>query len=170
MIDAGESTRIPLARMPNWEVSDPEDVKSEWWEWDYEGSRKYFNVTIVNDKGRELALGIDTKNLTGPEELYMGAVAWTEFGWVDGTPYPSYVQAFDAEKKGIGFEGYWEMPSRLSQKSQILPLKINHITWMTKRRILVRQKEKEDEYNLILPDGKNPNEGDGSRKRVTLNI
>lgn len=106
MVEGEEVTRIPIARMPNWKVSDPEDVKSEWWHWDYKGSNRYFHVTMENENGRELVLGIDTENLTGPKELYMGAIAWTEFGWVDGTPYPSYVQGFDAEKKGIGFEGY----------------------------------------------------------------
>ncbi|MDD4191436.1 MAG: laminin G domain-containing protein, partial [Mangrovibacterium sp.] len=106
MLRGGEVTRIPIARMPDWKISDPEDVKSEWWPWDYQGSRQYFHVTMKNEEGKELVLGIDTKNLTGPKELYLGAVAWTEFGWVDGTPYPSYVQGFDAEKKGIGFEGY----------------------------------------------------------------
>ncbi|EFK97687.1 Protein containing Laminin G domain [sediment metagenome] len=109
MIKDKEITRIPLARMPNWKISDPEDIKSEWWYWDYPGS-KYFSVFMKNEQGRELILGIDTKNLTGPKELYMGAISWTEFGWVDGTPYPSRVQGYDAEKKGIGFEGYLGSP------------------------------------------------------------
>ena len=105
MVKGNVITRIPLARMPNWKITDPEDIKSEWWSWDYPGE-KYFNFFMKNEKGKELILGIDTKHLTGPKDLYMGAVAWTEFGWVDGTPYPSYVQGFDEEKKGIGFEGY----------------------------------------------------------------
>ncbi len=171
MIDAGESTRIPLARMPNWEVSDPEDVKSEWWEWDYEGSRKYFNVTIVNDKGRELALGIDTKNLTGPEELYMGAVAWTEFGWVDGTPYPSYVQAFDAEKKGIGFEGYLgNATSRIISKNHRYYLEDKpHYLDDPNGEFWFDKKGEGGRIYLILPDGKNPNEVDlEAGKELTL--
>lgn len=98
-------TRIPLARMPNWKISDPEDIKSEWWSWDFP-TGKTFDVFMHNEQGRELVMGIDTRHLTGPKELYLGAIAWTEFGWVDGTPYPSYVQGFDAEKRGIGFEGY----------------------------------------------------------------
>ena len=97
--------RLPLARMPNWKITDPEDIKSEWWTWDYPGS-KTFDVFMRNEAGRELVLGIDTKHLTGSRELYLGAIIWAEFGWVDGTPYPSSVQGFDAEKKGIGFEGY----------------------------------------------------------------
>ncbi len=62
---------------------------------------------MKNEQGKELVLGIDTKHITGPKDLYMGAVIWTEFGWVDGTPYPSYVQGYDAEKKGLGFEGQY---------------------------------------------------------------
>lgn len=105
LLRGGEPVRIPLARMPNWRISDPEDIKSEWWSWDYPGS-KSFDVYMKNERGRELVLGIDTRHLTGPKELYLGAVIWAEFGWVDGTPYPSFVQGFDGEKKGIGFEGY----------------------------------------------------------------
>jgi hypothetical protein len=105
MIRQEEITRIPLARMPNWKITDPEDIKSEWWSWDFKNS-KPFNVFMKNEQGRELVMGVDSKNITGPKELYMGAIIWAEFGWVDGTPYPSYVQGFDAEKRGIGFEGY----------------------------------------------------------------
>src|SRR5262249_27934023 len=36
----GSMTRIPLARTPNWKVSNPDDVKSEWWVWD--NQRKAF--------------------------------------------------------------------------------------------------------------------------------
>jgi len=105
-----EITRIPLARMPNWKVSDPEDVKKEWWFWDNPG-HPYFHLTMHSDDGRrELAMGRDTKHITGPKALYMGAVLWAEFGWVDGTPYPSYVQGFDAEQNALGFEGYLGSP------------------------------------------------------------
>ena len=106
MVKNNEITRIPLARMPNWKVSDPEDVKSEWWSWDFPGGRPVI-VSMKGDNGRDLIMGIDTKHITGPKELYMGAVIWAEFGWVDGTPYPSYVQGYDPVKKGLGFEGQY---------------------------------------------------------------
>ena len=105
MVENKEIIRIPLARMPNWKITDPEDIKSEWWSWDYKDN-KPFNVYTEDKNGKELVLGIDTENLTGPEEFYADALVWSEFGWVDGTPYPSRVQAFDKERKGIGFEGY----------------------------------------------------------------
>ena len=110
LVSGEEITRIPLARMPNWKVSDPEDVKKEWWFWDNPG-HPYFHLTMKSDDGRrELAMGRDTKHITGPKDLYMGAIIWAEFGWVDGTPYPSYVQGFDAAKNALGFEGYLGSP------------------------------------------------------------
>lgn len=160
MVSGERSARIPLARMPNWKITDSEDIKSEWWSWDYKGSQKYFNVFTKSESGKELVLGIDTKNLTGPKELYMGAIAWTEFGWVDGTPYPSYVQAFDAEKKGIGFEGYLgsansRIISRnnryyLEDKPQFLDDPDGEF-WFDK-------KNTGGQLYVILPDGINPND------------
>ena len=34
MAAGGAITRISLARDPNWKVSNPDDVKSEWYEWE----------------------------------------------------------------------------------------------------------------------------------------
>jgi hypothetical protein len=64
-------------------------------------------MTMKGENGRQLIMGVDTKHITGPKELYMGAYIWTEFGWVDGTPYPSKVQGFDPQKKAVGFEGLY---------------------------------------------------------------
>ncbi len=159
MTDGETVTRIPLARMPNWKVTDPEDVKSEWWEWDYKGSRKTFHVTMENEQGKELVLGIDSKNLTGPKELYMGAVAWTAFGWVDGTPYPSYVQGFDAEKKGIGFEGYLGSPtSRIITKHLRYYLEDKpHYLDDPDGEFWFDRKEDGGRLYVILPGGRDPN-------------
>jgi len=110
MVNDDKVTRIPLSRMPNWTVADPEDVKSQWWSWDNPG-HPYFHLTMKRADGRgELAMGRDTQHITGPMDLYMGAIIWAEFGWVDGTPYPSYVQGFDAKKNALGFEGYLGSP------------------------------------------------------------
>jgi len=51
MVKGEKITRIPLARMPNWTVSDPEDVKKEWWFWDNPG-HPYFNLTMKSEDGR----------------------------------------------------------------------------------------------------------------------
>lgn len=111
LVGGDRTTRVPLARMPNWTASDPEDVKREWWNWDNPG-HPYFNLTMTSRDGRrELAMGRDTRHITGPEDLYLGALLWAEFGWVDGTPYPSRVQGFDASKNALGFEGYLGSPT-----------------------------------------------------------
>ncbi len=152
-------TRIPLARMPNWRVSDPEDVKSEWWHWDNPG-HPYFNMTMKAEKGGKiLAMGKDTKHITGPKELYMGAILWAEFGWVDGTPYPSYVQGFDARKKALGFEGYLG-----SAKSRIISR--NHRYYLEDKphylddpngEFWFEKKGQGGRLHVILPEGQNPN-------------
>ena len=111
MLNGDNVTRIPLARMPNWNVTDPEDVKQQWWSWDNPG-HPYFGLTMKSDDGRQtLAMGRDTEHITGPKELYLGAIIWAEFGWVDGTPYPAFVRGFDAEKNALGFEGYLGSPT-----------------------------------------------------------
>jgi len=152
-------TRIPLARMPNWIVSDPEDVKSEWWCWDNPG-HPYFNLTMKSENSEKtLAMGKDTKHITGPKELYMGAIIWAEFGWVDGTPYPSYVQGFDAEKRAIGFEGYLG-----SAKSRIISR--NHRYYLEDKPHYLDDPEGEywfekkgtgGRLHIILPNEQNPN-------------
>ena len=152
-------TRIPLARMPNWRVSDPEDVKSEWWHWDNPG-HPYFNLTMdAAAGGKTLAMGKDTQHITGPKERYMGAIIWAEFGWVDGTPYPSYVQGFDAAKRALGFEGYLG-----SAKSRVISR--NHRYYLEDKPHYLDDPEGEYWFEkkgrggrlyIILPKGQNPN-------------
>jgi hypothetical protein len=101
----GGIQRIPLARTPNWTVSDPDDVKSEWWEWENPG--KPFDNYITTAKGKKLNLGIDTKHLTKPASYYEGGTIWSEYGWVMGTPYPTPIEAVDTQRKGLGFAGQW---------------------------------------------------------------
>ena len=152
-------TRIPLARMPNWKVSDPEDVKSEWWHWNNPG-HPYFHLTMKAEKSRKtLAMGRDTKHITGPKELYIGAIIWAEFGWVDGTPYPSYVQGFDAGKRALGFEGYLG-----SAKSRVISR--NHRYYLEDKphylddpegEYWFEKKGKGGRLHIILPNGQDPN-------------
>ena len=152
-------TRIPLARMPNWKVSDPEDVKSEWWHWDNPG-HPYFNLTMDTETSRKtLALGKDTQHLTGPKELYMGAILWAEFGWVDGTPYPSYVQGFDAEKRALGFEGYLgSATSRIISRNHRYYLEDKpHYLDDPEGEYWFERKGAGGRLHIILPDGQNPN-------------
>jgi hypothetical protein len=101
----GGAERIPLARTPNWTVSDPDDVKSEWWEWENPG--KPFDNFITTPKGKRLNLGVDTKHLTQPASYYQDGTIWSEYGWVMGTPYPTPIEVVDMEQKGLGFAGQW---------------------------------------------------------------
>jgi concanavalin A-like lectin/glucanase superfamily protein len=105
MVDGDKITRIALARTPNWKVSNPDEIKSEWFEWENPQWWKTPSIEVPN--GRPVHECIDTKNLTESADYYMGAYAWTEFGIMMGTPYPAKVQTFDARKKALGIGGPW---------------------------------------------------------------
>lgn len=100
----GEVIRLPLARTPNWTVSNPEDVKSEWFVFDNPGNPHFKRVEV---DGKERFLGVDTKNLTHETDYYDGAYVWTEYGWVMGTPYPSRIVKYFPDRNGIAIEGQW---------------------------------------------------------------
>lgn len=101
----GGIRRIPLARTPNWKVSNPDDVKSEWWEWD--NPRRAFGNVITNRQGRTVHLGIDTRHIRDkPESYFRGALIWPEYGWVMSGPYPTEVEVVDLEYNGLGFAGW----------------------------------------------------------------
>ncbi len=101
----GGITRIPLARTPNWKVSNPDDVKSEWWVWDNPG--KPFGNTITNAQGQMIHLGIDTQHIKDkPEDYFKGALIWPEYGWVMSGPYPTPVEVVDLKRHGLGFAGW----------------------------------------------------------------
>lgn len=101
----GASRRIPLARTPNWKLSDPDDIKSEWWCWS--NPQKHFDNFISDRSGKKQNLGIDTEHIKGDPDYFENAVLWTEYGWVMGTPYPTQVLVVDMERKGLGFSGQW---------------------------------------------------------------
>ncbi len=105
MIDGGKATRLKLARTPNWTVSDPDDVKSEWWTWEQPQWWTQQNKTTVN--GRKMHLGVDTKHLTKSADHYRDAIVRTEWGIVMGTPFPTKVEAVDTAKKALAFQGVW---------------------------------------------------------------
>jgi hypothetical protein len=106
-VDAdGTVTRVPIARTPNWEVSDPEEVLSEWWVWENpEWWVSENRTTTLNGQPRHL--GIDTRHLTQDPEYYRDAIVWTEWAIVMGTPFPTKVEAYDPAKKSLTFEGRW---------------------------------------------------------------
>jgi hypothetical protein len=104
----GEATRLKLARMSNWNEPNPNDVMSEWPTWENPEWWRNNNAGYSMKVGeRELHLGIDSKNLTGTAEDYIGATVWTEWGIVMGSPYPAKVEGFDAAQRAVAFRGPW---------------------------------------------------------------
>ncbi len=99
----GQSSRIALARTPNWTVSDPDDIKSEWYEWDMPA--KPFDAFTTNDKGQKLYQATDTQHITKSADYYQDAIVWSEYGWVMGIPYPTRVQVVDVAQHFLGFDG-----------------------------------------------------------------
>ena len=102
---AGAIVRMKLARTPNWKVSDPEDVMSEWYTW--EQPKWWENKNFVSVKGKKMHLGIDKKVLTGPADMYEGANVRTEWGIVMGTPYPTRIEKYYPDRKAVAFQGVW---------------------------------------------------------------
>lgn len=96
MIDSrGAATRIPLARHPNW-TSQPEDHKAQWFTW-------------TNDphpfRAKDGFSANDAAHLKGVDEDFVqGALIYSEFGWVMGTPYPTKVSDFDPADGSVKFE------------------------------------------------------------------
>jgi hypothetical protein len=83
----GSPRRLPIAREPNWGVSDPYRIGSEWWRW--EGTAIDYPALT----------GTDTAHLKGADPgAFVGATVWTdppiaEFSW--NPPEPSVVKAYD---------------------------------------------------------------------------
>ena len=101
----GTNLRLALARTPNWKESNPEDVLSEWWTWEQPEWWKGTWVTEID--GIKGHVGVDTKHLTRDAAYYEGAILRTEYGIVMGTPYPTRVEWFDAERCALIFRGMW---------------------------------------------------------------
>ena len=102
----GAVTRIPLARTPNWNITDPDDIKSEWWTWK-NPDKPFDNYTTINGQRRHLAFDKERINTNRPQEYYQGAIVWTTKGWVMGNPFPARVLAVDREKGSLTFAGQW---------------------------------------------------------------
>lgn len=97
----GSVVRVPLARTPNWTISNWDDIKSEWWSFDNPGS-KHQDLELNGYNA-----GIDSVHLTESADHYKGAYIWAEWGYVMGTPFAAKVEAFDPKEKKIGFTSKW---------------------------------------------------------------
>ena len=102
----GRVKRLPLARTPNWQVSDADDIKSEWFRFNNPDRNAAWGLT-ADFAGTIRPMGVDTVNLKRDADYYEGALIWSEYGWVMGTPYPSRVVKFDRAKSALIFGGQW---------------------------------------------------------------
>ena len=102
----GAVTRIPLARTPNWNITHPDDIKSEWWTWK-NPDKPFDNYATINGQRRHLAFDQDQINTNRPLDYYQGAIVWTTKGWVMGNPFPARVLAVDRESGSLTFAGQW---------------------------------------------------------------
>ena len=102
----GVVTRITLARTPNWQITDPDDIKSEWWTWK-NPNKPFDNYTTIDGQRRHLAFDKTQINTNKPQDYYEGAIVWTTKGWVMGNPFPARVLAADRENGSLTFAGQW---------------------------------------------------------------
>ena len=102
----GAVTRIALARTPNWKITDPDDIKSEWWTWK-NPDKPFDNYATINGQRRHLAFDKEHINTSKPQDYYQGAIVWTTKGWVMGNPFPARVLAVDRENGSLTFAGQW---------------------------------------------------------------
>lgn len=102
----GAAGRIVLARTPNWRITDPDDIKSEWWTWK-NPDKPFDNYTTINGQRRHLDFDKTDINTNHPQDYYQDAIVWTTKGWVMGNPFPARVLAVDREKGSLAFAGQW---------------------------------------------------------------
>jgi len=102
----GEVVRITLARTPNWEITNPDDIRNEWWTW--KNPKKPFdNYIEVAGGRRHLAFDKEHVNESHPDAYYKDAILWTTKGWVMGSPFPTRVLMVDREQGALAFRGQW---------------------------------------------------------------
>jgi hypothetical protein len=102
----GTVTRVVLARTPNWKITNPDDIKSEWWTWK-NPDKPFDNYATVNGEQRHMAFDKEHINPSHPEDYYLGALVWTTKGWVMGSPFPARVLRVDRENGSLVFPGQW---------------------------------------------------------------
>jgi len=99
-----EPIRLKLARWPNWEESEPNDLMAEWPTWDQPQWWTDRNKMTVD--GTKKHVGV-AKSLPRPLEDLVGGTVWTEWGIVMGSPYPAVIEASNDKLGGIAFRGPW---------------------------------------------------------------
>ncbi|HEV2211357.1 MAG TPA: laminin G domain-containing protein [Verrucomicrobiae bacterium] len=99
-------TRLALARTPNWTISDPDDLKRQWWTWK-NPDKPFDNYTLFHGQKRHQAFDLEHINTGHPDEYYQDAIVRTTKGWVMGSPFPARVLAVDRQHGSLAFAGQW---------------------------------------------------------------
>lgn len=101
----GEIRRLRLARWPNWNETDPNDLLSEWPAWDQPQWWTGVNKVVTAERG-EQHLGVSSL-LPRPLEDLQGGTVWSEWGFVMGSPYPAKIVEASDRLGGVAFRGPW---------------------------------------------------------------
>jgi hypothetical protein len=99
-------TRIPLARTPHWNITNPDDIKSEWWTWK-NPDKPFDNYANFHGQKRHLAFDKEHINTGHPQDYYEGAMLWTTKAWVMGHAFQTRVLAADRDKGSLTFADQW---------------------------------------------------------------
>ncbi len=155
----GQITRIHLARDPNWTVSNPDDVKAEWYEWKT-------SENVETDGGMR-TWAMDPEHLTAEEEdAYVGGTVWTEYSGVMASPYPTRIEDYDPQRGAVLVGGPWGNTGRYR------PIIHNRYYLENLPRFLDSDGEYwyDDQTGRLyvrLPEGRNPNESHVEVPRLT---
>ncbi|MCX7848213.1 MAG: LamG domain-containing protein [bacterium] len=102
MVDAtGAVTRLALAREPDWTITDPLDPLKNCWLW------QGHMITNTGSGNRHLRWGYSGQLDNPDPNYYTGGLVWTEWGNLMSAPYAAPIEAYDAGRKGIVFQGPW---------------------------------------------------------------
>jgi hypothetical protein len=102
----GAVTRIALARAPNWTITDPDDIQSQWWTWK-NPDKPFDNYATIHGQRRHLAFDREDINESKPQDYYEDAIVRTTKGWVMGSPFPARVLAVDRKNGSLVFACQW---------------------------------------------------------------
>ena len=164
----GPAVPLRLARTPNWKVSNPEDPRSEWWEWQQPEWWTDRNKTTVN--GTKMHLGVDPAHLgTIPREDLVGGLVWSEWGIVMGQPFASLIEDADPGRGTVAFQGFWNGDSEkiIARNRYYLEDRPAFLDepgefWFD------RKPDGSGTLYLYTPDGSNPRQGVEAARRSTL--
>jgi len=107
----GSITRLKLARTPNWEMSDPDNVNAEWWEWEnpnwWERYTKGKDPMVMQVNGKKMHKGVSAK-LASVAEHVEGATIWSEAGLPTmDIPMPMRALKYVPEENAVSLGTPW---------------------------------------------------------------